>query len=236
MKRYDDAIQTSTQRLRRHLKKRRSKMKQPRTIFVTVGTTLFDELIENILNEKFLSAACSHGYSKLIVQYGKGSTRMPKEDEGRQRKGETDDGTYSGVLKIDSSNSLFWEAYRFKPSLNQDMTSADLIISHAGAGSIMEGMEQCRKRILKKDPGEWIKRLVVVINAGLMDNHQSELAEALERRGYLLMLLEPNLLHQDGIFEKINKFEPKCFNGGNDNAFGNVLDEFMGDENGKKIQ
>jgi beta-1,4-N-acetylglucosaminyltransferase len=209
-------------------------MKQSKTIFVTVGTTLFDQLIENILNAKFLAAACSHGYSKLIVQYGKGS--MPKEDEGFQPNGDTDDGSYSGVCEIDSSNSLSWEAYRFKPSLNQDMTSADLIISHAGAGSIMEGMEQCRNRILSEDPDKRMKRLVVVINEGLMDNHQSELAEALERRGYLLMLREPNLLIQDGIFGRIEQFEPKCFSGGDDTAFGSILNEFMGDIDDKKIQ
>jgi hypothetical protein len=66
------------------------------------GTTLFDQLMENILNMKFLAAACSHDHSKLIIQYGEGST--PKEDEGVQPNGDTGDGTFSGVFEIESSN------------------------------------------------------------------------------------------------------------------------------------
>ncbi|KAG3115128.1 hypothetical protein PI125_g5806 [Phytophthora idaei] len=48
----------------------------------------------------------------------------------------------------------------------RDVAVADLIISHAGAGSIMDGLA------LKK-------KLVVVVNTALMDNHQAELAEAM---------------------------------------------------------
>lgn len=32
------------------------------------------------------------------------------------------------------------ESYRFKSTLQQDMATADLVISHAGAGSIMEAL------------------------------------------------------------------------------------------------
>lgn len=32
------------------------------------------------------------------------------------------------------------ESYRFKPTLQEDMARADLVISHAGAGSIMEAL------------------------------------------------------------------------------------------------
>jgi len=56
--------------------------------------------------------------------------------------------------------------YRFKPSLDEDFKSASLVISHAGAGSIMEGLRLH-------------KPLLVVINDDLMDNHQEELAEAM---------------------------------------------------------
>lgn len=30
--------------------------------------------------------------------------------------------------------------YRFKPTLHEDMASADVIVSHAGAGSVMEAL------------------------------------------------------------------------------------------------
>lgn len=50
--------------------------------------------------------------------------------------------------------------------------NADLIVSHAGAGSCLEALENKRK-------------LLVVINETLMDNHQIELASALKERSYL---------------------------------------------------
>ncbi|GMG15312.1 unnamed protein product [Phytophthora fragariaefolia] len=49
----------------------------------------------------------------------------------------------------------------------------DLVISHVGAGSIMDGLA------LKK-------KLVVVVNTALMDNHQTELAEAMADQKYCL--------------------------------------------------
>eukprot|EP00386_Alphamonas_edax_P015594 GDKI01047578.1.p1 GENE.GDKI01047578.1~~GDKI01047578.1.p1 ORF type:complete len:128 (-),score=34.79 GDKI01047578.1:358-741(-) len=68
---------------------------------------------------------------------------------------------------------LHLTSYRFKPTLDEDVCGADLIISHAGAGSILEAL---RKQ----------KRLLVVVNTSLMDNHQQELACAMEREGYVL--------------------------------------------------
>eukprot|EP00514_Thraustochytrium_sp_LLF1b_P008653 CAMPEP_0184551824 /NCGR_PEP_ID=MMETSP0199_2-20130426/26716_1 /TAXON_ID=1112570 /ORGANISM="Thraustochytrium sp., Strain LLF1b" /LENGTH=95 /DNA_ID=CAMNT_0026947127 /DNA_START=53 /DNA_END=340 /DNA_ORIENTATION=+ len=47
------------------------------------------------------------------------------------------------------------------------MADADWVISHAGAGTITEGLRSGKK-------------MLVVINEGLMDNHQKELANALE--------------------------------------------------------
>lgn len=51
--------------------------------------------------------------------------------------------------------------------------SKGLTISHAGSGSILEAL---RYQI----------PLVVVPNTSLLDNHQEELAVAMERSGYLL--------------------------------------------------
>lgn len=59
--------------------------------------------------------------------------------------------------------------YRFKDSLAEDIAGADLVISHAGAGSCLEVLEAN-------------KPLIVVINDQLMDNHQAELASALQSR------------------------------------------------------
>ena len=37
-------------------------------------------------------------------------------------------------------NSLNIHVYEYKPSLKQDTESADLVISHAGAGSVLEAL------------------------------------------------------------------------------------------------
>ncbi|XP_009958580.1 PREDICTED: UDP-N-acetylglucosamine transferase subunit ALG13 homolog, partial [Leptosomus discolor] len=65
------------------------------------------------------------------------------------------------------------EVFRFKDSLAQDLERADLVISHAGAGSCLETLEKG-------------KPLIVVINEKLMDNHQLELAKQLHRGGHVL--------------------------------------------------
>ncbi|XP_075691951.1 UDP-N-acetylglucosamine transferase subunit ALG13-like isoform X2 [Rhinoderma darwinii] len=52
------------------------------------------------------------------------------------------------------------------------MRKADLVISHAGAGSCLETLEAR-------------KPLIVVINEKLMSNHQLELAKQLHKDGHL---------------------------------------------------
>lgn len=62
------------------------------------------------------------------------------------------------------------EHFRFKPSIRDEMIGADLIISHAGAGSLFESLGHKKK-------------CVAVVNEELMDNHQIELASELHKRG-----------------------------------------------------
>ncbi|KAF0295780.1 UDP-N-acetylglucosamine transferase subunit ALG13 [Amphibalanus amphitrite] len=63
--------------------------------------------------------------------------------------------------------------FRSKPSIAEDMASADLVIGHAGAGTCLEALRAGRA-------------LVVVTNTTLMDNHQAELAGRLAADGHLL--------------------------------------------------
>jgi beta-1,4-N-acetylglucosaminyltransferase len=202
-------------------------------IFVTVGTTLFDALTESVSESNFLDAISFYGYTHLVIQYGKGS--IPSMPMGTNQQNES-----SGTYTSSRGKTIYWEIYPFKPSLDHDMKNADLIISHAGAGSIMEGLEQCRVRnslIDQQNAGEKAivcKKLVVVINDKLMDNHQMELAEALASRGYLMMLTGSSLqLVKVGcrdVIKKIEAFRPKNFEGGDSSSFGILLDQFMGFE------
>lgn len=58
----------------------RDEVKEPQGgyVFVTVGTTLFDALIQAVDTPAFKRVLLDKGYSKLVIQYGKGRTH-PKE-------------------------------------------------------------------------------------------------------------------------------------------------------------
>lgn len=72
------------------------------------------------------------------------------------------------------------EWFRFSPNIEQISATADVIISHAGAGSVLSALRQ-------------EKRLIVLVNERLMDNHQLELAQGLEDGGFLTIASEASL-------------------------------------------
>lgn len=94
-------------------------------VFVTVGTTKFDELVAAVQRPQTLEALARLGFGRLRIQYGRGAPPGPPPAEC--------------TLCVDS--------YAFKPSLAADMDEAALVISHAGSGSILEALGR-RKALL----------------------------------------------------------------------------------------
>jgi beta-1,4-N-acetylglucosaminyltransferase len=84
-------------------------------IFVTVGTTRFDQLIDHILEQKFIHSLDEIGVEYLTVQHGN-----------------------SPVSPVHNHNI---NIYNFKPSLQQDIAESDIVISSGGAGTILEVLE-----------------------------------------------------------------------------------------------
>ncbi|XP_075691950.1 UDP-N-acetylglucosamine transferase subunit ALG13-like isoform X1 [Rhinoderma darwinii] len=119
-------------------------------VFVTVGTTSFDDLISCVSSEPMIRILTDLGYNRLILQIGRGTVDPP---------------SYSAA-------GFTVDVFRYKDSLAEDMRKADLVISHAGAGSCLETLEAR-------------KPLIVVINEKLMSNHQLELAKQLHKDGHL---------------------------------------------------
>lgn len=119
-------------------------------MFITVGTTRFDLLCEYIFRSSVLSALKKIGCDQVIFQIGKSDV-----EPGNYEK--------EGIKLC---------LYRYKDSLQEDIMNADLVISHAGAGSCLEALGHN-------------KPLLVVINEDLMDNHQLELAERLQIDSHL---------------------------------------------------
>jgi beta-1,4-N-acetylglucosaminyltransferase len=161
--------------------------------FVTVGTTRFDEFVSALTSPTALQMFVSQGYSSLTIQYGTGE---------------------KPVLE-NSGLNLHIQCYSFQPSLSDDMQRADLILSHAGAGTVMEALKLRKK-------------LVVVINTLLMNNHQEELACAMAQRGHLFMVANPELLEKRETWTLFEDFCPVVHQGGDDRDFPRLLDSFLG--------
>lgn len=121
-------------------------------VLVTVGTTRFDALMHALENREVLEVLrTAWACGTLVVQHGSG---CPPQRTCIELQG------------------IRLEAFDYTDSLDEQQERADLIISHAGAGSVLEALERA-------------KPLVVVINETLMDNHQWELALALAQRNML---------------------------------------------------
>ena len=89
---------------------------------------------------------------------------------------------------------------------------ADLVISHAGAGTCLEVLEA-------------EKPLIVVINENLMNNHQKELADQLSSDGYLLSCTCDTLYET---VKKMNLSRLKKMPRVNPNIFPIYLNNLMG--------
>ena len=170
---------------------------QGKNAFVTVGTTRFDKLVSSVTSKIALEWMESQGFSSLTIQYGRGT--KPEIPPNQLR-----------------SSSLKIELYDFRPSLQADMERADLILSHAGAGTVME--------VLRMK-----KRLIVVINTQLMNNHQTELAGAMAVRGHLHMVDCPEKLDEPNTWEAFEKFSPTSFESGDAYDMPRLLDSFLDD-------
>ena len=80
-----------------------------RVVFVTVGSTKFEGLVSAVSSIEFVTALKRLGFGSLRIQYGHG--REPE------------------VPPIHEFNI---EKFAFKPSINDEIAAADLVISHAG--------------------------------------------------------------------------------------------------------
>lgn len=124
-------------------------------VFVTTGAIApFYDLIQACLDTTVVARLVELGYDELRIQYGKGgeffSSHVP---------------TVSGITIT---------GFDFTPDIQSEVESSDLIISHAGTGSILDAVRSH-------------KPLIVVANTQLMDNHQLEIANQFSQFGYLLV-------------------------------------------------
>jgi beta-1,4-N-acetylglucosaminyltransferase len=134
-------------------------------IFVTVGSTRFDDLVAAVGNSNVVAMARTKGYS-LIMQHG--TSPLPKDFAG--------------------------EHFDYTSDIHSYYAKCDIVISHAGSGTAFE--------VLRGYP---TKKLILVPNPDLADNHQQELAAALSIRGHCLRCSPMEL---GSAIEHVDDFQP----------------------------
>ncbi|OZC12363.1 glycosyltransferase family 28 protein [Onchocerca flexuosa] len=187
----EEALQFRLAVIRQRLKQeKRDSWLRPSAYYYMVGSTEFDALIYAIIEQKCLESLNRIGITDLLLQIGKGKVKP--------EKGNRCD------INIDY--------YRYKNDILQDITEADLIIGHAGAGTCLE--------VLRSK-----KPFVVVVNEELMDNHQWELAKRLHELGHIFCT-RPNDLAE--IIRSPNIFNRKPFTGPDYSTLANNILQYLG--------
>ncbi len=137
-------------------------------IFVTVGTTAFNSLIQTI-DERF--DLCDY---QIVFQIANGSYK-PKN----------------------------FTSFKFITDIEEYYLDADIIITHAGAGSVY--------RLLELN-----KKVIVVPNKDRVDSHQEELAHYIEINNYGLVCWDVDNIRK--MVNKVTEFDPILY----------VKEEFFG--------
>lgn len=84
--------------------------------------------------------------------------------------------------------------------MNKYLDNADLIITHAGTGSIVSALQKNKKVIACARKSEYQEHV---------DNHQEEIVSVFYEEGYILKI--DDSINLDEIMKNINKFKPKKF-------------------------
>ncbi|CAO3584942.1 unnamed protein product [Absidia cylindrospora] len=163
-------------------------------LFVTVGSTGFDDLVEAATSINFLSNLSTLGFNSLLIQYG-----SSKDIFLRNTKDLTE-------------SDIEIQGYDYKTTIEHDITMANLVISHSGSGTILQALRLH-------------KRLVVIVNESLLDNHQTELAQIMATKNYVVYGDISNLV--DAVF-KASKHHLEPFPEPNVELFAAALDKQMG--------
>lgn len=103
-----------------------------KTALLTVGSTQFDDLVKAALEPASLQALRNHGITRFIVQYGEGNIRQILRYVALDPEGGFP--TVSGGVSctINTGEDVHVEMYPFLDDIDQRMSSADIVISHAG--------------------------------------------------------------------------------------------------------
>lgn len=179
----------------------------PKILITTGATVTFKPLVEYVATPQFLRHLVKLGFSTVFLQYGNElidgnnvSKEFFSEVISRTKLVETLDldilnETDDKSTTTFSDGSFLFVVFGFSANIADYVESADIVVSHAGTGSILDSLR------LKKP-------LLVVSNLELMDNHQEEVADQFQNEGFLYHVTAKQL--QDGsLLSYLEKFVEK---------------------------
>lgn len=184
-----------------------------KTLFVTCGATVpFPQLVDAVVRKEFLEELSTAGFQRVIVQHGKGYELefQSKLEELKCSAGECSLAHDALATSISGLSSNFYDRFgveiigiEYSTRVHDLVQMADLVVSHAGTGSILDSLRLG-------------KPLIVCVNDNLMDNHQQQIADEFEKKGYVWACkpsgVEISRCLRRSQQEKLNKF-PHAYSG-----------------------
>ncbi|KAM0789224.1 hypothetical protein ACM66B_000067 [Microbotryomycetes sp. NB124-2] len=153
---------------------------------LTVGSTEFTPLVRSFLSLDTLKLLHALGVTSIVAQVGN-SSLPPGITLGTIDKA-------IRLNKNSSDSSVHVTVLDFTSQIEKLVAQADIVVSHAGAGSILSAIRPLS--ISRTDSTQHKstadKILIIVPNSTLMDSHQTDLADEFERHGWAIVVRDPN--------------------------------------------
>ena len=128
----------------------------------------------------------------------------------------------AGHTKYESKKMKIFDFIPYE-KMNEYIDKADLIITHAGTGSVLMPLKKNKKVIVCARDMKYDEHV---------DNHQQELVEVFASEGYVLELNEEIKL--DDLVKKMKKFKPKKYVSNTNNFLENLKKEIEEEKKVKK--
>lgn len=124
----------------------------------------------------------------------------------------------AGCTKYESKNMEIFDLLPL-PEFEKTMDKADLVITHGGAGSILDAIKRGKKIIAAPRLAKYKEH---------HNDHQKQIIGEFAKQGYILELKDFNKL--DKLIEKSKSFKPKKFVSNTDNMI-KLIEEYIEDKN-----
>ena len=120
----------------------------------------------------------------------------------------------AGYTKYESNNMEIFDLIP-REELNKLIKECDLLITHGGVGSILNGLKNNKKVIAAARLKEYKEHT---------NNHQTQILDNLKKEGYILVLEDFNKLND--LLLEVNTFKPKNFKS-NTNKIIKIVEDFI---------